>query len=306
MNEENNNFNNQFNNTNNLSQGPTPIQNNQNFGPIPPMPAPQVTPQESSQMINPQPTNFATISNQSVNQNQTNIEQPFNQQPINAIPNIINNEEQNLTGQIAQNINPAPVSISPSIPLATSDNQNNLQPTNFAAIPSQSASPEPNLIQNNEIPAQSIDNQVKKEKHKNNNILIIISIVAIIAVLAILYITFIYGTKTLNCTMTDNTNGMNMKTDLTVNFKRNQANSLKATITVDLGEYIDYKDTLIDAYKDEFEQQDGIKTNIKSDGDKVILEMTATRAGMEVSGYVKSDTYDEVIDSLKDEGYTCN
>lgn len=33
--------------------------------------------------------------------------------------------------------------------------------------------------------------------------------------------------------------------------------------------------------------------------------MKATRAGMEVSGYVQDDTYDEVVKDLKAEGFTC-
>ena len=52
-------------------------------------------------------------------------------------------------------------------------------------------------------------------------------------------------------------------------------------------------------------QKEGIETNIKSDNDQVIIEMKATRAGMEVSGYVQDDTYDEVVKDLKAEGFTC-
>lgn len=304
MNEEKNNFNNQFNNTNNYAQDYQSPQNNQNLGPIPPIPTPQVAPQENTQTNNPQPINYGQVTNQPVNQPEINIEQypqqSINPQPINVLPNVTNNEQSILTDKMAQNINPEPSQISQINTLNKFESQIDPQK------PMQSANPQSNLIQNSEIPTQPSNNPPKIEKHKNNNILIIISIVAIIAVLAILYVTFIYGAKTLNCTMTDNTDGMNMKTNLIINFKRNQANDLKATITVDLGEYVDYKDNLIEAYKDEFEQRDGIETNIKSDGDKVILEMTATRAGMEVSGYVENDTYDEVIKSLKEEGYTCN
>ena len=105
--------------------------------------------------------------------------------------------------------------------------------------------------------------------------------------------------------MTDSSMGMDMKTNLTIKFKGNQANELNATITVDLGKYGDYKETFIDSFKDEFEQKEGIETNIKSDNDQVIIEMKATRAGMEVSGYVQDDTYDEVVKDLKAEGFTC-
>ena len=131
------------------------------------------------------------------------------------------------------------------------------------------------------------------------------SIVAVIAVLAIVYATLIKGGKKLNCTITDSSMGMDMETNLTIKFKGNQANELNATITVDLGKYSDYKETFINSFKDEFEQKEGIETNIKSDNDQVIIEMKATRAGMEVSGYVQDDTYDEVVKDLKAEGFTC-
>lgn len=276
MNEENNNLNNQFSGMNNGIPGSTPIPNPQNLGPIPPISTPPVEAQENNQMINPQ---------------------PVNPQPLNTIPNTQNVDSSLLSNSMEQN---------QGIPLVQ---QTNITPQPEPSVnnpqPEQSINLQPNLTQDNSISKQSANDTTQIQKHKNNNILIIVSIVAVIAVLAIVYATLIKGGKKLNCTMTDSSMGMDMKTNLTIKFKGNQANELNATITVDLGKYSDYKETIINSFKDEFEQKEGIETNIKSDNDQVIIEMKATRAGMEVSGYVQDDTYDEVLKDLKAEGFTC-
>ena len=276
MNEENNNLNNQFNGMNNGIPGSTPIPNPQNLGPIPPISTPPVEAQENNQMINPQ---------------------PVNPQPLNTIPNTQNVDSSLLSNSMEQN---------QGIPLVQ---QTNITPQPEPSVnnpqPEQSINLQPNLTQDNSISKQSANDTTQIQKHKNNNILIIVSIVAVIAVLAIVYATLIKGGKKLNCTMTDSSMGMDMETNLTIKFKGNQANELNATITVDLGKYSDYKETFINSFKDEFEQKEGIETNIKSDNDQVIIEMKATRAGMEVSGYVQDDTYDEVLKDLKAEGFTC-
>lgn len=276
MNEENNNLNNQFSGMNNGIPGSTPIPNPQNLGPIPPISTPPVEAQENNQMINPQ---------------------PVNPQPLNTIPNTQNVDSSLLSNSMEQN---------QGIPLVQ---QTNITPQPEPSVnnpqPEQSINLQPNLTQDNSISKQSANDTTQIQKHKNNNILIIVSIVAVIAVLAIVYATLIKGGKKLNCTMTDSSMGMDMKTNLTIKFKGNQANELNATITVDLGKYSDYKETIINSFKDEFEQKEGIETNIKSDNDQVIIEMKATRAGMEVSGYVQDDTYDEVVKDLKAEGFTC-
>lgn len=276
MNEENNNLNNQFSGMNNGIPGSTPIPNPQNLGPIPPISTPPVEAQENNQMINPQ---------------------PVNPQPLNTIPNTQNVDSSLLSNSMEQN---------QGIPLVQ---QTNITPQPEPSVnnpqPEQSINLQPNLTQDNSISKQSANDTTQIQKHKNNNILIIVSIVAVIAVLAIVYATLIKGGKKLNCTMTDSSMGMDMKTNLTIKFKGNQANELNATITVDLGKYSDYKETIINSFKDEFEQKEGIETNIKSDNDQVIIEMKATRAGMEVSGYIQDDTYDEVVKDLKAEGFTC-
>lgn len=276
MNEENNNLNNQFSGMNNGIPGSTPIPNPQNLGPIPPISTPPVEAQENNQMINPQ---------------------PVNPQPLNTIPNTQNVDSSLLSNSMEQN---------QGIPLVQ---QTNITPQPEPSVnnpqPEQSINLQPNLTQDNSISKQSANDTTQIQKHKNNNILIIVSIVAVIAVLAIVYATLIKGGKKLNCTMTDSSMGMDMETNLTIKFKGNQANELNATITVDLGKYSDYKETIINSFKDEFEQKEGIETNIKSDNDQVIIEMKATRAGMEVSGYVQDDTYDEVVKDLKAEGFTC-
>lgn len=276
MNEENNNLNNQFSGMNNGIPGSTPIPNPQNLGPIPPISTPPVEAQENNQMINPQ---------------------PVNPQPLNTIPNTQNVDSSLLSNSMEQN---------QGIPLVQ---QTNITPKPEPSVnnpqPEQSINLQPNLTQDNSISKQSANDTTQIQKHKNNNILIIVSIVAVIAVLAIVYATLIKGGKKLNCTMTDSSMGMDMETNLTIKFKGNQANELNATITVDLGKYSDYKETIINSFKDEFEQKEGIETNIKSDNDQVIIEMKATRAGMEVSGYVQDDTYDEVVKDLKAEGFTC-
>ena len=277
MNEENNNLNNQFSGMNNGIPGSTPIPNPQNLGPIPPISTPHVETQENNQMINPQ---------------------PVNPQPLNTIPNTQNVDSSLLSNSMEQN---------QGIPLVQ---QTNITPQPEPSVnnpqPEQSINLQPNITQDNSISQQPANDTTQIQKHKkNNNILIIVSVVAIIAILAIVYATLIKGGKKLNCTMTDSSMGMDMETNLTIKFKGNQANELNATITVDLGKYGDYKETFINSFKDEFEQKEGIETNIKSDNDQVIIEMKATRAGMEVSGYVQDDTYDEVVKDLKAEGFTC-
>lgn len=277
MNEENNNLNNQFSGMNNGIPGSTPIPNPQNLGPIPPISTPPVEAQENNQMINPQ---------------------PVNPQPLNTIPNTQNVDSSLLSNSMEQNQGISPIQ------------QTNMMPQPEPSVnnpqPEQSINLQPNLTQDNSILKQPANDTTQIQKHKNkNNILIIVSIVAVIAVLAIVYATLIKGGKKLNCTMTDSSMGMDMETNLTIKFKGNKANELNATITVDLGKYGDYKETFINSFKDEFEQKEGIETNIKSDNDQVIIEMKATRAGMEVSGYVQDDTYDEVVKDLKAEGFTC-
>lgn len=162
MNEENNNLNNQFSGMNNGIPGSTPIPNPQNLGPIPPISTPPVEAQENNQMINPQ---------------------PVNPQPLNTIPNTQNVDSSLLSNSMEQN---------QGIPLVQ---QTNITPQPEPSVnnpqPEQSINLQPNLTQDNSISKQPANDTTQIQKHKNNNILIIVSIVAVIAVLAIVYATLI-------------------------------------------------------------------------------------------------------------------
>ena len=162
MNEENNNLNNQFSGMNNGIPGSTPIPNPQNLGPIPPISTPPVEAQENNQMINPQ---------------------PVNPQPLNTIPNTQNVDSSLLSNSMEQN---------QGIPLVQ---QTNITPQPEPSVnnpqPEQSINLQPNLTQDNSISKQPANDTTQIQKHKNNNILIIVSIVAVVAVLAIVYATLI-------------------------------------------------------------------------------------------------------------------
>lgn len=148
---------------------------------------------------------------------------------------------------------------------------------------------------------------------KNNNLLkVIIIVVASIVGFCIGWFavdTLLSGDeeRTLVCTQKTTESGMDMEMVATVNFVGNDAKEISAVMTVDLGEYIDYKDMFIDTFKEEYKEytDKGVEVEITSKDTNVIIDIYATKDKIAETSLVSKERYDDVKEELESEGFIC-
>lgn len=230
------------------------------------------------------------MNEQKNNQNNFGTEIPnydsTNQFNMQVGPNNLNNQPINNNGSIVGEINnnqQSQTNFNQQIPNYNTNNYQNGQPTNPIA--------------------QSNDNN--NNKQTKNKIPVIIGIVAVVAIVILLVV--FGGNKTLVCTTSETSMGIEMNTKATMKFSRNKAKSLDAVITVNLGRYADQKHLFIEQFERTYASYDNetMDINITSDDENVYINMNAKKGNFSGIGITNTVTYEEAKKELEDEGFIC-
>lgn len=121
--------------------------------------------------------------------------------------------------------------------------------------------------------------------------------------------------KVLDCSISENESGIEMKQNIKANFKGNEVTNVIVTLDADLGEkYSSYKNLFVSTIKSTFKNYEDLKgVDIKTtDKDNVVtMTLTADITKMDDESKEALDIVDTTGDfektkeSLEDEGYTC-
>lgn len=184
----------------------------------------------------------------------------------------------------------------------------NIQPNN---INNNSFGQAPNNMYNN-FPQQQMN---FNGKPNNNNNLIIIGIIGAAVLVGIILMVFVFGTKTVTCTKSQNQTGLNLQVKMTTKFRNNKLNSLSMVFDSKLDDnYASYLDSYYDSMKEQFstyENINGVKVNISKGTNNVSVKMDATKEGAEkVFDTTFSNSSNEspksFIKAAEADGFTCN
>ena len=169
-------------------------------------------------------------------------------------------------------------------------------------IPQNNLNQQQGQFQNGPTP---MNNQFNNNSgQKNNSLGIIIGIVSFIAVAGIGY--YFLGGKTLTCTKSGTSYGLSTEDVIKVKFQNDKIKSVSQTGTLDLGNYVSQKDEVIEMLNEEYEDEDGVVYSIKSQDDKIIVNLSATtEEGFEYF-FLGDYNYDSLKEDLEDYDYTCN
>lgn len=169
-------------------------------------------------------------------------------------------------------------------------------------IPQNNFNQQQGQFQNGPMP-MPMNNQPNNGQNKKKAIGIIVGVVVGICALGFIFSSS--GNKTLTCSRSDTLSGMNYSETVNVYFKNNKVKSLKARFSYDLGSYASQKDLFVEALEESFEDEEDFTYDIRADGDKIIVDISASNDDG-VEEYISSSAnYDDVKEDLEEEGYTC-
>ena len=171
------------------------------------------------------------------------------------------------------------------------NNFNNMNPNNF----------------NNRAMAHPMPNNNFNRNNKKSNALlfVIIGVVAFVLIMTGVY--FVFGNKTLKCTITES------QVDLVYvsKFAFNNFIDAKVSASVDISEFknnkefMNNKDTFIDSFKKNITSEfKGVKATAKEVGDKIIVEYSLNRDYLKKEGY-NIDSYKDMKVDFENQGFTC-
>ena len=171
-------------------------------------------------------------------------------------------------------------------------------------MPQNNFNQQQNQYQSGPMP-RPMNNQFNNNSgQKNNSLGIIIGIVSFIAVAGIGY--YFLGGKTLTCTKSGTSYGLSTEDVIKVKFQNDKIKSVSQTGTLDLGNYVSQKDEVIEMLNEEYEDEEGVVYSIKSQDDKIIVNLSATtEEGFEYF-FLGNYNYDSLKEDLEDYDYTCN
>lgn len=152
-----------------------------------------------------------------------------------------------------------------------------------------------------------IENQEIHTKNSNKKIILII-IGAVIAVLvAVLLYIFVFSGKTLTCTVDEENMGIILSAKLEMKFKGNEVSNADIDMTFDLGDYVNYKDIMLEQIEEQYSDDEFKNMGVKvtSDDTKIYVNMEATKETFKDAGFSTEGTYKEVKKDLEDQGFTC-
>ena len=232
--------------------------------------------------------------NNGVNNNFNNA--PVGQNGMNQGPNNFNNNmnPNNYNGGmpnggVNNNFNNAPVG----------QNGMNQGPNNFNNM-------NPNNFNNRAMAHPMPNNNFNRNNKKSNALLfVIIGVVAFALIMTGVY--FVFGNKTLKCTITES------QVDLVYvsKFAFNNFIDAKVSASVDISEFknnkefMNNKDTFIDSFKKNITSEfKGVEATAKEVGDKIIVEYSLNRDYLKKEGY-NIDSYKDMKVDFENQGFTC-
>ncbi len=232
--------------------------------------------------------------NNGVNNNFNNA--PVGQNGMNQGPNNFNNNmnPNNYNGGmpnggVNNNFNNAPVG----------QNGMNQGPNNFNNM-------NPNNFNNRAMAHPMPNNNFNRNNKKSNALLfVIIGVVAFVLIMTGVY--FVFGNKTLKCTITES------QVDLVYvsKFAFNNFIDAKVSASVDISEFknnkefMNNKDTFIDSFKKNITSEfKGVEATAKEVGDKIIVEYSLNRDYLKKEGY-NIDSYKDMKVDFENQGFTC-
>lgn len=232
--------------------------------------------------------------NNGVNNNFNNV--PVGQNGMNQGPNNFNNNMNSNNynggmpnGGVNNNFNNAPVG----------QNGMNQGPNNFNNM-------NPNNFNNRAMAHPMPNNNFNRNNKKSNALLfVIIGVVAFVLIMTGVY--FVFGNKTLKCTITES------QVDLVYvsKFAFNNFIDAKVSASVDISEFknnkefMNNKDTFIDSFKKNITSEfKGVKATAKEVGDKIIVEYSLNRDYLKKEGY-NIDSYKDMKVDFENQGFTC-
>ncbi len=172
-------------------------------------------------------------------------------------------------------------------------------------MPQNNLNQQQNQFQNGPMPCP-MNNQFNNNNNsgqKKNTLGIILGVVGVIALVGIGYSFF--GGKTLTCTTSDKTYGMTYNDVVKVKFKNDKVKSINQETTVDLGDYSSQKDEIVKMFEEEYEDDDDLTYSVKTQGDKIVVSVTATTEDGFDYFFYGDYNYDDLKKDLEDDGYTC-
>ena len=224
--------------------------------------------------------NNAPVGQNGMNQGPNNFNNNMNSNNYNGgMPNggVNNNFNNASAGQNGMNQGP--------------NNFNNMNPNNF----------------NNRAMAHPMPNNNFNRNNKKSNALlfVIIGVVAFVLIMTGVY--FVFGNKTLKCTITES------QVDLVYvsKFAFNNFIDAKVSASVDISEFknnkefMNNKDTFIDSFKKNITSEfKGVEATAKEVGDKIIVEYSLNRDYLKKEGY-NIDSYKDMKVDFENQGFTC-
>ena len=224
--------------------------------------------------------NNAPVGQNGMNQGPSNFNNNMNSNNYNGgMPN----------GGVNNNFNNAPVG----------QNGMNQGPNNFNNM-------NPNNFNNRAMAHPMPNNNFNRNNKKSNALLfVIIGVVAFVLIMTGVY--FVFGNKTLKCTITES------QVDLVYvsKFAFNNFIDAKVSASVDISEFknnkefMNNKDTFIDSFKKNITSEfKGVKATAKEVGDKIIVEYSLNRDYLKKEGY-NIDSYKDMKVDFENQGFTC-
>ena len=123
------------------------------------------------------------------------------------------------------------------------------------------------------------------------------------------------GKKSLSCSKEEDIDAGKMNENQVITFKNDKIYSYDALMTIELNdEYMDYKDVFVDSLESsmsEYKDKEGIKYNTTKKDNQVSITINGIYSQMdddtkESLGISKNSSFNEIKQSLEEEGYTCN
>lgn len=257
--------------------------------------------------------NFNNANNGGMNNNFPNV-QPNQNNMMGNQP--LPNQQPNLTFQMPESVTP----------VTTQQPQNNMNQTsmpqssnnmNSFSNPQPMQQPNSNM-QMNGNPMNGNPNQFNQNMNpytnlqptpnnpsKNKTIAIVAGVVAIAIVAVVAFL--LLGSNTLTCSMSDESDGMKMTTELKIKHKKESIKGVELKMTVDLGKNTEFKEYIVEQYKEMFSESEykNVDVKVTSDKSKIYVTMRASEDDITELGLFTTETLDEIREELEDEGYTC-
>ncbi len=122
------------------------------------------------------------------------------------------------------------------------------------------------------------------------------------------------GKQTLKCSKTEELEAGKAIEKQTIVFENNNISKYSASMQFKVNdEYKDFKNTLFESLENsfkEYDNQDGIKYNVKKDNDNILITIEGDYSKMNSKAQenlklLKSSSLDKALESLENDGYNC-